>query len=82
MKRISIKNEHAAELLEQVVRITEESKTEAVTHALTLYLKSLEASKRADAAIAFVREKIHPNLEPGQLGRAPSKKEQEELLGM
>ncbi len=82
MKQISIKNERAADLLERVVLVTNESKTDAVTHALELYLKSLEASKRADAAIAFVREKIHPNLEPGQLGRAPSKKEQEELLGM
>ena len=81
MKRISIKNERAAGLLEQVVHITKESKTDALTHALTLYL-NLEASKRADAAIAFVRKKIHPNLEAGQLGRAPSKKEQEELLGM
>ena len=81
MKRISIKNKRAAELLEQIVDITKESKTDAVTHALTVYLK-LEASKRADAATKFVREKIHPNLEPGQLGHAPSKKEQEELLGM
>lgn len=65
-----------------MVHITDESKTDAVTRALALYLKSLEASKRADAAIAYVRERIHPNLEPGQLGRAPSKKEQEELLGV
>lgn len=82
MKQISIKNERAADLLERVIHITDESKTDAVTRALALYLKSLEASKRADAAIAYVKERIHPNLEPGQLGRAPSKKEQEELLGM
>lgn len=82
MKQISIKNEKAVSLLEQVVQETHESKTDAVTHALELYLKSLSANKRADAAIAFVRDKLHPQLKPGQLGRAPSKAEQEELLGM
>lgn len=82
MKQISIKNERAAELLDRAIRETGESKTAAVTHALELYLKSVAASKRADAAIAFVREKIHPQLEPSQFGRVPSKEEQEELLGM
>ena len=57
MKQISIKNERAVDLLEQVVLETRESKTDAVTHALELYLKSLSASKRADAAIAYVRFK-------------------------
>lgn len=82
MKQISIKNERAADLLEQVVRETHESKTDAVTRALELYLKSLTASRRADAAIAFVSEKIHPKIEPSQLGRVPSKEEQEEMLEM
>jgi len=82
MKQISIKNDRAADLLERAVRETGESKTAAVTHALELYLKNLEASKRADAAIAFVREKIHPQLEPSQFGHVPSKEEQEDLLGM
>ena len=82
MKQISIKNERAADLLERVIHITDESKTDAVTRALALYLKSLEASKRADAAIAYVREKIHPKIETSHLGRVPSKEEQEELLGI
>lgn len=73
-------DERAAELLEQIVRETGQSEDAAVTDALELYLKHL-ASRRADAAIAFVREKIHPKIKLSHLGRVPSKEEQE-LLGM
>ena len=82
MKQISIKNEKAVSLLEQVVQETHESKTDAVTHALELYLRSVSANRRAEAAIAYVRDHIHPKIDPAYLGRAPSKEEQEEMLGM
>lgn len=71
-----------AELLEQIVRETGKSQDDIVTDALELYLKNLSANKRADAAIAFVRDKIHPQINPSQLGRVPNKEEQEEMLGM
>ena len=77
-----IESDRAAELFKRGICETGESKTAVVTRALELYLKSLSANKRADAAIAFVRDKIHPLIEPSQLGRVPSKEEQEEMLGM
>ena len=79
MKQINIKNDAAAELLEQAVKVTKQGKTETVTRALALYLKSLEADKRADDAIRFA-EQLHTLIEPEALGRAPSKAEQEDLL--
>ena len=80
MKQINIKNDVAAELLERAVKLTRQGKTETVTRALELYLKSLEADARADAAIRLVEERLHPLIE-SDLGEAPSKAEQEALLG-
>ena len=82
MKQINIKNSVAADLLDEVMAATGQGKTDAVICALELYLKSLDASKRAEAATVLVRERLHPMIELEHLGRAPSKREQEELLGM
>ncbi len=82
MGQINIKNAVAAALLDDVVKVTGQEKTEAVISALELYLKSLAASKRAESAIAIARERLHPTILPEHLGRAPSKEEQERLLGM
>ncbi len=82
MRQINIKNDAAAKLLDDVMKATGQDKTEAVISALELYLKSLSASKRAEAAIALARDRLHPAIDPKHLGRAPSKKEQEDLLGM
>jgi hypothetical protein len=82
MKQINIKNDRAAELLDEVMKATGQGKTQAIISALGLYLKSLGASKRAEAAVKLARERLHPAIDPEHLGRAPSKEEQEELLGM
>ena len=75
MKKIGVKAERALELLGEITVLTGETPAEVLTHASELYLKSLEAFKRADAAVAYVRNKIHPQLEPGQLGCVPTKEE-------
>ncbi len=75
-------DDHTAELLEQIVRETGKSQDDVVADALELYLKSLSANRRAEAAIAYVRDHIHPKVDPAYLGRAPTKEEQEEMLGM
>ena len=80
MKQINIKNDVAAELLERAAQMTEQGKTETVIRALELYLRSLEADRRAEAAIRLVEERLHPLIEPERLGQAPSKAEQEALL--
>ena len=80
MKQINIKNDVAAELLERAAQMTEQGKTETVIRALELYLRSLEADRRAEAAIRLVEGRLHPSIEPERLGQAPSKAEQETLL--
>ncbi len=82
MRQINIKNTAAADLLDQVVAATGQRRTDAVIRALELYLKSLDASKGAEAAIALVCEQLHPAIAPEHLGKMPSRSEQQELLGM
>jgi len=82
MRQINIKNEHAAELLDQAMMMTGKGKTEIAIEALEWYIKSLEADKSAEAAIRLIKEKIHPYILPEYRGKSPSKEEQEELLGM
>lgn len=81
-KQLNIKNEYAVGLLNEIMLTTDLSKTDVVIKSLELYQKSLDANKRAADAIKFVEENIHPYINPQYLGKPPSKKEQEELLGM
>ena len=75
-------DDRTAEMLEQIVRETGKSQDDIITDALELHLRSLSANRRAEAAIAYVRDYIHPKIDPAYLGRAPTKEEQEEMLGM
>lgn len=82
MRQLSIKNDRAASLLEQITRLTGEGKTEAVIHALELYRAALLADREAEAVIASIRGTVHPHVLPEYRGRALSKSELEEALGM
>lgn len=82
MKQFNVKNDQVVDLLEAITERTGEAKTEAVAHALKLYWHALEANERADAAIAFVRDHVHPLLEDRYRADPPSKSEQEDMLGM
>lgn len=82
MKQFNVKNDQVVELLEAITARTGESKTEAVARAFQLYRHALEANERTDAAIAFVRDHVHPLLEDRYRGHPPSKAEQENMLGM
>lgn len=74
MRQINIKNDTAAELLDRAVEATGQGKTEAVISALEVYLKSLEASNRAEAATKLVRERLHPAIDPEGERRARKSK--------
>ena len=82
MRQLNIKSDEALGLLEQAMTITKQGKTETVISALELYLKSLDADRRAEAAIRLVEERLHPLIPAEQRGTAPSKAEQEALLGI
>ncbi|MEX2535885.1 MAG: type II toxin-antitoxin system VapB family antitoxin [Trueperaceae bacterium] len=82
MRQFSVKNDTAAELLEQVTAFTGQGKTEAIIHALELYREKLMASAEVEAALGTIRQKVHASIKPEYMGRAPSKAEIETELGM
>ena len=80
MRQVNLKSDRVALLLEQLTQRTGETKVEAVTKALEERLRELEAKDRAARTLTWLRTTVWPNLET-QRGQAPSKEEQEELLG-
>jgi antitoxin VapB len=81
MRQTSIKSERVAELIERIATRTGESKVEAVTIALERRLKELEGGGRGDRTLDWLKGEVWPELPEGVRGKAPSKEEQEELLG-
>jgi len=81
MKQINLKSDRVAALLEQITQRTGETKVDAVTQALEERLRELEAKDRAARTLTWLRTAVWPNLSEAERGKAPSKEEQEELLG-
>ncbi len=82
MKQFSVKNDHAAELLEAITHLTGKGKTEVIVSALEAYQAELLRAGDAQRALDAIRKTVHPHLLPEYRGRAPSKAELEEMLGM
>ena len=80
MKQVNIKSDHVADLLEQVISQTGESKVDAVTKALEARLRNLNASSNAQRTLSWLNTSVWSELGADR-GKAPSKQEQEELLG-
>ncbi len=81
MKQTSIKSDRVAELLEDILERTGESKVKAVTVALERRLEELKTHNRAERTLNWLETHVWPQLTPEIRGRAPTKQEQEELLG-
>jgi len=82
MQQFSIKNDRAVELLNDLIKRTGKGKTELVIEALEHYQRSLKEDKELERLITFIRENVHTMMKPEALGKAPSKEEIEEMLGM
>lgn len=80
MKRTSLKSDRVAELLEHLTAITGESKVAAVAAALELRLQALTNDSAQDP-LQWLEQRVWRELPEGSRGQAPSKQEQEELLG-
>ena len=82
---LNIKNEEVERLLDEVVSITGETKTEAVRKALEERQQrlALRAGARPKAArlFAFLEEEIWPQIPAELRGTRLTKEEEEELLG-
>ena len=81
MKQVNLKSDRVAQLLEQVTSQTGESNVDAVTKALEARLKELEAGNRTARTLAWLEASVWPSLPDDVRGKAPSKEEQEEMLG-
>lgn len=82
---LNIKNHEVENLVERVVQITGESKTEAVRQALAervdrLSLRFIRYSKRAKL-MALLEDEIWPLVPPELLGTKLTKEEREDILG-
>ncbi len=82
---LNIKNEDVEKVLEDVIAVTGESKTEAVRIALEerrqrLALRNLTAGNK-DRLTAFLQDEIWSQVPPELLGTKLTKAEEEEILG-
>ena len=82
MQQFSIKNDEAVNLLNDLTKHTGRGKTEIVIEALKNYQKTLNQDKSFGETVRFVEETMHTMFDPASLGKAPSKEEIEEMLGM
>lgn len=83
---LNIKNPEVEALVEQVVGLTGESKTEAVRQALAERVERLSTSMfipltKKGRFFAFLEEEVWPFIPEDQRGKTMTKEEQEELLG-
>lgn len=81
MKQVNLKSDHLASLLEQITQQTGETKVEATIKALEGRLQTLEAEDRGARTLEWLQTAVWPNLPEAERGHAPSREEQEELLG-
>lgn len=82
MSQINIKSEEVVGLLDRIVALTGEGKTEAVKNALELYEAQLLGRSDIADQIAWIRDNIHPLIDPAYLGKAPTKEEIERELDL
>lgn len=83
---LNIKNKDVETLLDSVVRMTGETKTEAVRKALEerkqrLALSSMTTHDR-NRLVMFLNEEIWPQISAELLGTTLSKEDKEEILGL
>ena len=78
MKQVNIKSERVAELLEQVIARTSESEANAVANAFERRSLNMDAAAKIEDTLIWLKAKVWSKLD--EVG-APSKAEQEELLG-
>jgi antitoxin VapB len=83
---LNLKNPEVERLVDEVAKVTGESKTEAVRKALEERRERLafqvppRRDRRAEV-LRFLEREVWPRVPPELLGRGLSKEEQEEILG-
>lgn len=80
---LTVKNPEVERLAEEVARLTGETKTEAIRKALLERKARLLCPQRPskESVLEFLEREVWPKLPPESLGKAPTRAEQEEILG-
>ncbi len=82
---LNIKNAQVEQLADEIARMTGESKTEAIRQALlerrARLRLHLPLDRRLDRLTSFLAREVWGRIPAGQLGKAPTKRERERLLG-
>lgn len=82
---LNIKNPEVERLVDEVAKVTGESKTEAVRKALEERRERLAFQvpprDRRTEVLRFLEREVWPRVPPELLGRGLSKEDQEEILG-
>ena len=76
MQQINLKSDKVATLIEKITAQTGESKIEAITKALEKRLQELKAKNNAERTLTWLKTSVWTNKDD-----APTKEEQEKLLG-
>lgn len=82
---LNIKNPQVERLVEEIARITGESKTEAIRQALMERFARLRyrvaPEAKAARVLSFLTHEVWSRVPPDQIGRAPTRAERESILG-
>jgi len=82
---MNIKHDRVEQLAEEISKLTGESKTAAVLRALEERRErlalGLSGTQRLAQALDYLQKEIWPAIPRKQLGRRPTKKERERILG-
>jgi len=82
---LNIKNQEVERLADEVSRLANETKTEAIRRALVERKERLAAAygrpRTKEALIEFFERSIWPNFPPEVLGKAVTKRQREKILG-
>ena len=82
---LNIKNREVEELVEEVARLTGESKTEAVRRALAERRQRLvfrtEGRRKGERFLTYLEQTVWPQAPADELGRRLTREEEEEILG-
>ncbi|MEX2281744.1 MAG: type II toxin-antitoxin system VapB family antitoxin [Gemmatimonadota bacterium] len=82
---LNIKNTQVERLVDEIARITGESKTEAIRQALVERRNRLRyrvsLGDRAERLKSFLEREVWPRVPAHQMGRAPDRAERERILG-
>ncbi len=81
---LNIKNADVERLVEELARLTGESKTEAIRKALDerrRRLKGPSVTERRQRVVRFLKRDVWPTIPKKFLGRRPTRNEEDEILG-